>query len=159
MSLSEAEFAEIRDRMAANVGIISGPLFTSEPAKPAATGRLPKPAMNKNEAAYSAHLQRLYLAGEILWRGFEAITIKLGPDCRLTPDFLVMYPNGRMELHDCKGRTKIKVGKKAGGSKFYAEEDALVKARVVAGNFVIPIFFVWKEKNGEWSKTPIGEKA
>lgn len=168
MSLSESEFTEIRDRMAANVGgprslkdrgLVVGEFRVPFTVVPAATGRLPKPKMNRNESEYDAHLQRLYLTGEIQWRGFEAITIKLGPDCRLTPDFLVMYPNGKLELHDCKGRTKIKLGKKAGGTKFYAEEDALVKARVVAGNFVIPIYFLHREKNGEWTKTPIGEKA
>lgn len=166
MSISEAEYAEISRRMAANGNIIAPATtgafrvpFTITAAPPPAIGRLPKPEMNSTETAYSQYLDLQQKAGEIVYYKFEAITIKLGPDCRLTPDFLVMYPDGRLALHDTKGTTKIKVGKKAGGTKFYAEEDALVKARVVAGNFVIPISFVFRQNNGEWSVTPIGEKA
>ncbi len=163
--ISESDLSEMRERMAANARIPSNPAPISRsefrlPLSilddiPPAVGRIQKPDMNKTEAEYSAHLTRLYITKDILWRGFEAITIKLGPDCRLTPDFLVMYPDGHLELHDTKGTKKIKTGKRAGGTAFYAEEDALVKARVVAGNFVIPIFFVWREKNGEWSKKQI----
>lgn len=121
-------------------------------ALPAAVGRLPRPQMNKTEAAYEAHLALQRKLGLVLWYGFEAVTIRLANDCRFTPDFLVMLPDGRLELRDTKGSKKIKAGKRAGQSTYYAEEDALVKARVAAANFVIPCFFVWQERNGEWSK-------
>ena len=119
---------------------------------PPAIGRIDKPEMNKTESAYAAHLYAQRIMGTVLWHQFEPITIKLGHDCRLTPDFLVMYPDGHLELHDTKGATKIKTGRKAGQTKAYVEEDALVKAKVCAQNFVIPIYFVWLEKNGEWSR-------
>lgn len=119
---------------------------------PPAIGRLPKPAMNKTEAAYGAHLMLQRKLGLVLWYGFEAVTIKLGNDCRFTPDFLVMLPDGRLELRDTKGLKKIKTGKRAGQSTYHAEEDALVKARVAAANFPIPVFFVWQERSGEWNK-------
>jgi len=108
--------------------------------------------MNKTEARYAQHLEAHQRIGLLLWYGFEAITVKLGNDCRLTPDFLVMYPDGHLELHDTKGAKKIKSGRRAGQTKPYVEEDALVKARVLAAHFVIPIFFVWPEPNGEWGK-------
>ncbi len=164
--ITDAEYAEISRRMQDNalrVGtrppVVRLGQRVTVPREVRPTGRLPKPAMNPTETAYSQYLDLQQKAGEIAYHKFEAITIKLGPDCRLTPDFLVMYPDGHLESHDTKGTTKIKLGKKAGGTKFYAKEDALVKARVVAGNFVIPIYFLHKEKNGEWTKTPIGEKA
>ncbi len=119
---------------------------------PPATGRIDKPEMNKTEFAYAQYLYALRNTGAVIWHQFESITIKLGHDCRLTPDFLVMFPDGHLELHDTKGAKKIKTGRKAGQTKAYVEEDALVKARVCAANFVIPVYFVWQEKNGEWSK-------
>lgn len=119
---------------------------------PPAVGRVPRPLMNKTEAAYDGHLELQLRFGQILWHQFEAITIRLGNDCRFTPDQLVMLPDGHLELHDTKGTTKIKQGRRAGQCTYHAEEDALVKARVAAANFVIPVFFVWQERNGEWSK-------
>jgi hypothetical protein len=108
--------------------------------------------MNKTEAKYAAYLELQKAAGAVLWWQFEVVTIKLGNDVRLTPDFLVLFPDGHLELHDTKGTKKIKTGRKTGQTAPYVEEDALVKARIAAANFVIPIFFVWQERNGEWSK-------
>lgn len=80
--------------------------------------------MNGAEAAYAARLHVLVLAGEVLQWWFEAVTLKLADDCRLTPDFLVMLANGRLEFHEVKGRW---------------EEDAKIKARLAALHFPFPI--------------------
>lgn len=122
---------------------------------PAAKGRLPKGKMNSGEAAYDAFLDLELRVGNILWHRFEAITVKLGPDLRLTPDQLVMYPDGHLEAHDVKGSRTRKKGRKSGQQTYYAEEDAMVKMRALAGNFVIPIFIVFREKNGIWQKVKI----
>jgi len=119
---------------------------------PPATGRIPKPEMNKTETAYAEHLRLQYAVGAVLWYGFEVITIKLGPDCRYTPDFLVMYKDGHLEAHDTKGAKKIKLGLRAGQTEPYIHEDALVKAKVMAAHFVVPLYFVWPEANGGWGK-------
>lgn len=132
------------------LGHSAGAVTSGKPVP--ALGRLHKPAMNRTETAYAAHLDLQMKAGAILWYGFEAITVKLGEDCRFTPDFLVMLPGGRLECRDTKGSRKIKVGSKAGQTRPYVEEDALVKARVMARHFVIPIFFVWRDTDGEWGK-------
>lgn len=109
-----------------------------------AKGRIPTPrGMNKNERSYAAHLEGLYLSRQILWYGYEAVRVRIGHDCFLTPDFLVMYPDHRLELHELKGRK---------GKSFYAEEDAVVKARAVGARFPIPIYIIWQQTDGTWTR-------
>lgn len=111
-------------------------------AKP--TGRLPAPkGLNKTEESYSQHLRLLHLAGDILWWGFEAMKVRIGKNCYFSPDFLVMYADSRLELHDTKGRK---------GKTYYAEDDSIVKARATSANFPLPMFFVFRRSDGEWEK-------
>lgn len=102
---------------------------------------------NKTESAYGVHLQLLCHTGEnrerVTWFAYEAVKIRIGVNCWFTPDYLVQYADGHLELHDCKG-TK--------DDHYRAEEDAIVKARSVGAHFPLPIFFVWKLRNGEWRK-------
>jgi len=78
-------------------------------AKPKGKGRIRHVPgqMNKTEAAYAEHLALLLRAGDILWWKFEAVTLKLAPDLRWTPDFLVMLGDGSLELHDTKGHMEL----------------------------------------------------
>jgi hypothetical protein len=136
------------------------PDLTKDEPKPAPkpTGRTPwTPKMNANERAYASYLLARKLDGDVLWFGFQAITILYGPDCRFTPDFLILFSDSRLELHDTKGASKIKTGKRAGENTFWAEEAAKIKTRVTAGNFPIPIYFVWSLGNGGWGKKGFGE--
>lgn len=103
---------------------------------------------NKTEIAYSDYLHTqswlpISPADRIHWYAFEPLKVRIGVRCWWTPDFLVQYADGRMELHDVKG-TK--------NGKYRAEDDAIVKARSVSTNFPLPVFFVWRLKNGEWQK-------
>jgi hypothetical protein len=102
---------------------------------------------NKTESAYGAYLQLLrgmeLDAERVTWYAFEAIKIRIGVHCWYTVDYLVQYADGHMELHDCKG-TK--------GEKYRAEDDAIVKARSVSAHFPLPVYFVWRLRNGEWQK-------
>ncbi len=80
-----------------------------------ALGRLKVGSMNKTEAAYDAHLAQLQHAGQILWRKFEGLKLRLADSTFYTPDFAVMAADGVMECHEVKGfwqddaRAKIKV--------------------------------------------------
>ncbi len=80
-----------------------------------ALGRLKVGAMNKTEAAYDAHLAQLQHAGQILWRKFEGLKLRLADSTFYTPDFAVMAADGVIECHEVKGfwqddaRAKIKV--------------------------------------------------
>lgn len=109
-----------------------------------AKGRRPKSGtMNKTEAAYDAHL-RAQLGTTVLWFAFEAMTLKLAPDTRYTPDFVVMLADGTIELHEVKG---------------YFADDAKVKVKVAAYKF--PFRFVLvrakaKKDGGGWDIEEVG---
>lgn len=80
-----------------------------------ALGRLKTGAMNKTEAAYDKHLALMQHAGEIQWRKFEGLKLRLADNTFFTPDFAVMAADGVMECHEVKGfwqddaRAKIKI--------------------------------------------------
>jgi hypothetical protein len=80
-----------------------------------ALGRLKAGAMNKTEAAYDQHLALQQHAGQILWRRFEGLKLRLADNTFYTPDFAVMAADGVIECHEVKGywqddaRTKIKI--------------------------------------------------
>lgn len=86
----------------------------------------------------------------MVWWIFEAVTLKLAHDCRLTVDFFVMLKDGTLECHDVKG-TK--------GDKSYYEEDAIVKLRVAQSMFPFILRMVFKSKSGEWIEKQIGRMA
>lgn len=101
--------------------------------------------MNKTERAYMAHLEAEGRVGTVLWYRFEGMTLKLGEDCRFTPDFVVMRPDGFIELHDVKGAKKNKVN---GVIEPWIEEDARVKLRTCAEMFPFTVKAVWPTGDG-----------
>ena len=101
--------------------------------------------MNKTEAAYAAILAVEQAAGEVLWFAFEAMTFKLAPDTRFTPDFVVMAADGTMEIREVKG---------------HWEDDALVKIKVCAELFPFRVRAfspVAKRDGGGWKERTFGE--
>ncbi|WP_299078953.1 hypothetical protein [uncultured Paraglaciecola sp.] len=80
-----------------------------------ALGRLKKGQRNKTEQAYESMLNKMMVAGEILWYRFEGIKLRLADNTFYSPDFAVMLASGQMEMHEVKGhwlddaRVKIKV--------------------------------------------------
>jgi hypothetical protein len=97
--------------------------------------------MNKTEARYAEQLQLRLLAGEVAWFAYEALTLKLAPDTRYTPDFVVMLSDGTLECHEVKG---------------FFRDDAKVKVKVAAEKF--PLRFVVarerpKKLGGGWEVT------
>ena len=60
--------------------------------------------MNKMEERYSKELDLQVAAGRIVKWWFEEWKFKLGADkIWYTPDFVVMTPDGTLEVHECKG--------------------------------------------------------
>jgi len=95
-------------------------------SKMLALGRLKIGKMNKTEREYANELEKLKLAGEIVWYKFEGIKFRLADNTFYTPDFAVMRATGIMEIHEVKGfwmddaRVKIKVAAEMYPFKFIA---------------------------------------
>ena len=95
-----------------------------------APGRLKTGSMNKTETAYDSHLAALQHAGQIKWRKFEGLKLRLADNTFYTPDFAVMAADGVIECHEVKGfwqddaRAKIKVA-----ADLYPFRFIAVKAR------------------------------
>jgi len=96
--------------------------------------------MNGTERSYAALLESRRLAGEIVDYWFERLTFKLADDCRYTPDFIVMMPDGELQAHEVKG---------------FFREDALIKIKVAAQQFpftFIAVFKLSKRDGGGWKE-------
>jgi len=101
-----------------------------------AKGALKPRKMNKTEREYGCMLEA---RGDVLWMEFEGLTLRLGDDCRYTPDFTLMLRDGTIECHETKG---------------FMRDDALVKIKVAAASYPFKFVLVRKTK-GEWSMTEI----
>lgn len=87
--------------------------------------------LNKTEAAYLSHLRQ---QGH-QWVGVQSLTLKLGDDCRFTPDFWVITKDGALVFHETKG---------------FMRDDALVKLKTAARQFPFASFLLVKRKAGTW---------
>ena len=104
-----------------------------------ALGRLKTGAMNKTEAAYDAHLATMLHAGQIQWRKFEGLKLRLADNTFYTPDFAVMAADGVMELHEVKG---------------YWQDDARAKIKIAADMYpfrFIAVRVKSKKEGGGWA--------
>jgi hypothetical protein len=107
-------------------------------------GRLKAGVMNKSEAEYSELLERRKLTGQVIDYKFEAVTFKLAPDTRYTPDFFVLLPNMEIEFYEVKG---------------WMMEDSFVKIKIAAELFPFRFFLVRKKlkrDGGGWDVKEVG---
>lgn len=107
--------------------------------------------MNRGEALYAAHLDKLKAQGSILDWKFEAQTFVLGKDMRLTPDFTVFTDECVMELHEVKARGK--------NGRWRAEEDARAKMKAFPEIWpMIPLYVVWPTDgtHTRWEREEMG---
>lgn len=107
-----------------------------------AKGRLKQGQMNKTEKAYAAYLESEKQAGRVTAFWFEAIKLKIAEGaCFYSPDFMILRPDGFIELHEVKGSPKI------------FQEDAKVKVKSCATQYPFPVFVVFPKKKssgGGW---------
>lgn len=99
--------------------------------------------MNSTEKAMAQELAIEQAAGKILWWAFEAFTLKLAHDTRLTVDFQILHADQSFEFRDVKG---------------HPEDDYLVKMRVAADRFWMFRFTQWTPKGGGWEVREFGPK-
>ena len=131
---TEEEFAEY-ERLRKG-GDALAPSKRSGIAPVASTAGAKKPRMNKTEFAYSMELEARRMVGDILWFGFEVMTLRLAFDCRYTPDFAVLKADGSLQFVEIKG---------------FLRGDADVKFRVAAEGFPFAEFVMLrKQKGGGW---------
>lgn len=105
--------------------------------------------MNKTESRYAQYLELRKIAGEITDYKFEAVTVKLGPDCRYSPDFMVRDNAGFISFVEVKARDK-KTG------KALSRDDSKVKIRVAAQQFPEFVWIMaWPLPNGSWAEKVI----
>lgn len=92
--------------------------------------------MNRTEQRYESEvLKPLLHSGKILAYWFESLTLKLAPDLRYTPDFLVMEASGMLCLHETKG---------------FMRDDARVKLKMTRQQFPF-VIMVCRYAKGQWS--------
>lgn len=104
--------------------------------------------MNKTEARYAQHLDALIAGGDVAAWKFEAVKIRLAKRTWLTIDFFVWTPDGRIELHEVKGRK---------GDRYYATEDSKLKVKFAAEEYPQwTVRIVWPAKGGGWQQEKIG---
>ncbi len=100
-----------------------------------------KPRQNKTEAAYEGWLSVRRLVGDIHGYAFQPCRWQLAERCSYQPDFMVCYPEGRIDFVDCKG-TK--------GDRYWIEEDSKIKIRCCAEKYrMFGWVITWCVK-GEW---------
>ena len=88
------------------------------------------------EEQYNNMLELKYRASEILAYEYESITFRLAPKTTYTPDFLVVLPDGKVQIHEVKG---------------FAREDAIIKFKVAAQqNPWFEFIMVKKSKTEGW---------
>lgn len=105
-----------------------------------ALGRLKAGHMNKTEADYAAHLERLRLSGDVDWFRFEGVKLRLADKTFLTVDFSVLAADGQLEMHEVKG---------------FMQDDANVKLKVAADQYPFVFKVIRKGKGGVWDVTVI----
>ena len=94
--------------------------------------------MNKTEQRYRDRLALMAAAGEVLRFEFERVTLKLADDTRYTPDFYVVFADGRIEFHETKG---------------FERDDALVKFKAAADRWPEFGFVMVAWRKGQWVVT------
>lgn len=102
--------------------------------------RKPESRMNGLEAEF----EKLFLLQRP--HGFEEITLRIGPDCRYTPDFWVLCDDDVIEFREVKGHWR---------------DDAKVKIRVAAERFPMFRFAAFsklpKSQGGGWKLERFGQ--
>lgn len=63
---------------------------------------------NKWERNYAQHLDLRKYMKEIISYRYEGLAFRLAANTYLHPDFLVVMPDGRMEIHEVKGHKREK---------------------------------------------------
>lgn len=92
--------------------------------------------LNKTEREYLRILQ----GHANQWIGVQSVTLKLGHDCRYTPDFVTVGHYGELTFHEVKG---------------FMRDDALVKLKTAARMFRWARFMLVRKTKTGWEETEV----
>lgn len=158
MSISEAEFTAIRDRMAANIAVITGIKSPPLPKSPTPKCGKAKRGANKWEQEFGEVLRQQQDAlGLLVWYQFEALRFRLADGAYYKPDFVALTHTGTLIAYEVKGmwreaaRVRIKVAADRHPFKFVAVRKKLVRE---GGGWSYEWFTSMYDR-----VTPIGDKA
>lgn len=104
-----------------------------------ARGRMKQGELNRTESSYSQYLEAEKHAGHISDFWFESIKLRIADgSCWYCPDFMVLRPDGSIELHEVKGSPKIFM------------DDAKIKCKACATQYPFALFVVYprRKKDG-----------
>lgn len=91
--------------------------------------------MNRLESRYAEHLGYQKLEGKVAYFMYEAISLRLADRTVYNPDFLLIMPDGSIEIHETKG---------------FMRDDAAVKIKVAAKMFPWFTFKLVRLNKGRW---------
>lgn len=99
-------------------------------------------AMNGVEARYSGFLTAETAAGRVAAWWYQKLTWRLGTGVHYRPDFVVLRPDGLLEIHEVKARAKA--------GDFGATEASWAKVKATAGEAPFRVCVVWPGAQGQW---------
>ena len=109
--------------------------------------RLKAGELSQVETRYESHLQLLKITGKIQDYWPHKFTWRLANGTHYRADFLVLLPDGHLEIHETKGGKK---NKDTGEWQPFSEEDALLKVKWVAEQCPIPIKVAFEAGRNNW---------
>lgn len=111
-----------------------------------AKGRLKQGELNRTESSYAQYLDAERQAGRVADFWFEPVKLRIADGaCWYTPDFMVLRPDGTVELHEVKGSPRI------------FADDAKVKCKACATQYPFSLFVVYprnKRQGGGFDIVP-----
>jgi hypothetical protein len=93
--------------------------------------------MNSHEAKYAERLEAERLLGRVDSWQFEPMALYLARGLRYHPDFMVIYADGAVEIHEVKG---------------FWRDDAKAKIKMAADEFPMFRFRSFSLKKGKWEE-------
>jgi hypothetical protein len=130
----------LKDALAsgARLRVQKGPQAKPRPQGPQTQAKAQPRAskLNKTEQRYADILERRKMAGTLQDYYVQEITVKIGDDCRYTPDFCVIEMDGTLTFIEIKGG--------------FVREDAIVKFRAAAKQFWWAKFEMHQWTGGGW---------
>jgi len=93
--------------------------------------------LNKLERAWLRQLRLTHPEENI---GIQSFQLKIGDDCRYTPDFWTLDADGQLHFWECKG---------------FMRDDALVKIKAAARKYRLFRFILVTKEKGQWVETAV----